>query len=69
MRTPINPQRIVETHTRTLAHRFNLPTAYINSMARDLKLPMTYRPENKTWVLTNRSDARIMLDVLIDQAE
>lgn len=54
-------------NTKAIARKAGISTAAVNEAARDLKIKMNYREDNRYWEIANRREAQALLMMLVEQ--
>lgn len=52
--------------TKAIARKVGLTVAQVNETARDLGIDMNYRKDNRYWEITNRHEAKMFLQHLVE---
>lgn len=53
-------------NTKSVARHTGFTTVAVNEMARDLGIKMTYRSDLRYWEISNRSEARLFVESLLE---
>ena len=53
--------------TKAIARKAGVSVAFVNELARDLKIKMNYRADNRYWEIADRNEAKQLLGHIIGE--